>query len=118
MGDCYSTQVGNAVTDGRQIVVGMGSSMLINAALYAFSNASRTPGGTPPLHPAYHMHPGLASQTVYSICHDTRVYTSADAGKKQAHALHATCTYHVLDAPHRCTAASHNTCNAGVKAWS
>lgn len=40
-------QVGNAVTDGRQIVIGMGSSMLINAALYAFSNVSRSPGGNP-----------------------------------------------------------------------
>ena len=48
MGDHHLKQVGNAVTDGRQIVVGMGSSMLINAALFAFSNASRTPGGTPP----------------------------------------------------------------------
>lgn len=37
-------QVGNAVTDGRQIVIGMGSSMLITAAMYAFSNVSRTPG--------------------------------------------------------------------------
>lgn len=48
MGDHHLIQVGNAVTDGRQVVVGMGSSMLINAALYAFSNASRTPGGTTP----------------------------------------------------------------------
>ncbi|DBA90225.1 TPA: hypothetical protein ACH3X1_003523 [Trebouxia sp. C0004] len=38
-------QVGNAVTNGRQIVIGMGSSMLITAAMYAFSNVSRTPGG-------------------------------------------------------------------------
>ena len=42
-------QVGNAVTEGRQIVIGMGSSMLINAAMYAFANASRTPGGMNPL---------------------------------------------------------------------
>ena len=41
-------QVGNAVTDGRHIVIGMGSSMLITAAMYAFSNVSRTPGGEIP----------------------------------------------------------------------
>ena len=51
IGNDKLVQVGNAVTDGRHIVVGMGSSMLINAALYAFSNASRTPGGTPPCTP-------------------------------------------------------------------
>ena len=44
-GPPFNAQVGNAVTDGRQIVIGMGSSMLINAAMYAFSNASRSPEG-------------------------------------------------------------------------
>jgi hypothetical protein len=33
-------QVGNAVTDGREIVVGLGSMQIINAALFAFSNRS------------------------------------------------------------------------------
>lgn len=38
-------QVGNAVTDDRHIVIGMGSSQIINAALFAVSNASRSPEG-------------------------------------------------------------------------
>ncbi|KAK9862148.1 hypothetical protein WJX84_009171 [Apatococcus fuscideae] len=36
-------QVGNAVTDGRSIVIGMGSSQILNAAFFALSNASRSP---------------------------------------------------------------------------
>ena len=38
-------QVGNAVTDGRQIVIGMGSSQVLDAAFFAFGNASRGPDG-------------------------------------------------------------------------
>ena len=38
-------QVGNAVTDARHIVIGMGSQQVLNAAFYALSNASRKPEG-------------------------------------------------------------------------
>ena len=38
-------QVGNAVTDARHIVIGMGSQQVLNAAFYALSNASRNPDG-------------------------------------------------------------------------
>ena len=37
----FGLQVGNAVTDGRQIVVGMGSSQVLDAAFFAFANVSR-----------------------------------------------------------------------------
>ena len=38
-------QVGNAVTEGRHIVIGMSSSQLLGAAIYAFSNISRATDG-------------------------------------------------------------------------
>ena len=48
-------QVGNAVTEGREIVVGLGSMQIINAALFAFSNrtggAGRGEAGRPPCPP-------------------------------------------------------------------
>ena len=38
-------QVGNAVTEGRQIVIGMSSTQLEAAAMYALANSSRQPDG-------------------------------------------------------------------------
>lgn len=40
-------QLGNAVTEGKQIVIGMSSTQLIGAAMYAFSNIPRATAGQP-----------------------------------------------------------------------
>ncbi len=48
-------QVGNAVTEGREVVIGLGSMQVINAALFAFSgrmlDGSDPPAGKPRLQP-------------------------------------------------------------------